>query len=103
MVTTPVHLNNSLSVSERVQHLLSQLTLEEKIAQLQGVWASSLINKQQEFDYARTESVLKHGAGHIQSDRCGVDVTSTGKCETRQPYPEVFDRRNTARDSSDCA
>lgn len=65
MVTTPNHYDTTLSIAERVAHLMALMTIEEKVAQLQGVWTSSLINKQQQFDIEKAMVALKHGAGHI--------------------------------------
>ena len=35
---TPPYRNASLSIDERVADLLSRMTIEEKVAQLEGIW-----------------------------------------------------------------
>ena len=79
MVTTPGHLDTSLSIAERVHHLMALMTIEEKVAQLQGVWTSSLINTKQKFVHEKAQKALGNGAGHISRVGAVLDVTSAKK------------------------
>lgn len=62
-----------LSVSERVEHLLVQMTLEEKVAQMQCLWLTKwqLQSPEGEFDPAKASQACPHGMGMLArpSDR----------------------------------
>ncbi|PJF43589.1 MAG: beta-glucosidase [Phototrophicales bacterium] len=60
-----VYRNETLSVDERVNSLLEQMTLDEKIAQLGGVWVTDLLDENFEFSEAKASTKLAHGIGHI--------------------------------------
>jgi beta-glucosidase len=51
-------------VQERVENLLSHMTLEEKIAQLGGIWGEQCIDSGS-FSEERARAALQHGIGHI--------------------------------------
>ncbi len=53
------------SIDERVQHLIDHMTLDEKIAQLVGVWASHLLDEARTLNAERCAQHLAHGIGHI--------------------------------------
>jgi beta-glucosidase len=52
------------SLDERVRDLLSRMTLEEKLAQIGGVWSTSLLDDGV-FSEARACEKLTHGTGHL--------------------------------------
>jgi beta-glucosidase len=54
----------TLSVDDRVADLLDRMTLEEKVAQLGGVWITDLVSPDG-FDERRAESRLGVGIGHV--------------------------------------
>ena len=56
--------NASLPVSDRVSDLLCRMTLDEKLAQLGGVWSSSVIEDGR-FSDAKAREKLAQGTGHI--------------------------------------
>lgn len=58
-------LDEAQSVDVRVAHLLKNMTLDEKIAQLAGIWVTSLIDEQRQFSLSKAEPALKNGIGHI--------------------------------------
>ena len=60
----PQYLDATQSLDERVRDLLSRMTLDEKLAQLGGVWSTSLIEKGS-FSEARARESLAHGTGHM--------------------------------------
>jgi beta-glucosidase len=51
-------------VQERIEDLLSHMTLEEKIAQLGGIWGEKCIDSDS-FSEGRARTALQHGIGHI--------------------------------------
>ena len=53
------------SIDARVLDLLAQMTLDEKLAQLGGVWATDLTNETREFVTAKAHTAIPHGIGHI--------------------------------------
>jgi len=53
-----------LPVEERVHDLLARVTVEEKLAQLRGVWLTSLLEEER-FSEAKAGEVLRHGTGHV--------------------------------------
>src|SRR5207237_10671190 len=62
----PDYKNPSLPVERRVADLLSRMTLEEKIAQTQGLWAQkALIEDNSVFSPEKAKTVLKYGLGEI--------------------------------------
>ncbi|MCL4876098.1 MAG: glycoside hydrolase family 3 C-terminal domain-containing protein [Anaerolineae bacterium] len=52
-------------VEEKVNSLLAQMTLDEKLAQLGGTWVTSLIDEKREFSEAKARQKIMHGIGHI--------------------------------------
>ena len=54
----------SRPVDERVEDLLTRMTLDEKVAQLGGVWLTTLARREQ-FDHEHVARVLRHGIGHV--------------------------------------
>lgn len=54
----------TLDPQRRAGDLLSRMTLDEKLAQLAGVWASELLDDGA-FDPGRAREVLAHGAGQV--------------------------------------
>lgn len=98
--------NPALPVAERVVDLLSRMTLEEKIAQMMGVWRQRktlLLDQEGELDLARARTHLPDGIGQIArlSDvRPGLRPTAMAELanaiqryfveETRLGIPVIF-------------
>ncbi|MCA9913682.1 MAG: beta-glucosidase, partial [Anaerolineae bacterium] len=59
------YLDASLSADVRVADLLAEMTIEEKVAQLSGIWTSNLIDKDREFVPEKGAKVIPHGTGHV--------------------------------------
>lgn len=56
----------SLGVDARVSDLLDQMTVEEKVAQLHGVWTRDLIDTEtRQFLPEKAQENIPHGTGHI--------------------------------------
>jgi beta-glucosidase len=63
---TPPYKDASLSIDERVNHLISVMSIEEKVAQIGGIWANAVIDTiSQEFIKAQAQKAIPHGIGHI--------------------------------------
>jgi len=56
--------NSRLPVEKRVADLLGRMTLDEKIAQIGGVWSTGLIAKGR-FSEEQARTALRHGTGHV--------------------------------------
>ena len=54
----------SRPIADRVEDLLARMTVEEKVAQLGGVWSTALV-VDDAFSTSRAEHLLVHGTGHI--------------------------------------
>jgi len=61
----PLYLDTTLSVEERVSDLLETMTVEEKVAQLAGVWARDLIDNERQFAPELAAQTVPNGIGHI--------------------------------------
>ena len=63
----PLFKNRSLSPEVRARDLLSRMTLDEKVMQMQCFWGlkSKLLNDNGEFDEAKAAAVLKNGLGEL--------------------------------------
>src|SRR5512136_763756 len=53
-----------LPIEERVRDLLGRMTLEEKIAQLGGVWSTQLFEGER-FSEEKAREPLRHGTAHL--------------------------------------
>ena len=58
------HLDTSLPTEQRVELLVEQMTLVEKLAQLGGVWSTGLV-RDDAFSPAAAAEVMAHGTGQI--------------------------------------
>lgn len=55
----------ALSAEEHATRLLTEMTVEEKVAQLWGVWLTNLINTERQFAPDKARPFLQHGIGQI--------------------------------------
>jgi beta-glucosidase len=58
-------LDETQPIEHRVTHLLEQMTLDEKLAQLVGLWVTDLTTSEREFDETKASEQLKDGIGQI--------------------------------------
>lgn len=65
MTTSATHNDTSLSAGERATALLSKLTVEEKIAQIAGLWVSDIITPSRRLLTDKAQELIPHGIGHI--------------------------------------
>jgi beta-glucosidase-like glycosyl hydrolase len=79
----PVYKNPSAPVAARVEDLLKRMTLEEKVAQIRGIWQnkSDILDADGNFDAAKASAVLPNGIGEISrpSDFKGTNITGRGR------------------------
>ena len=78
LTDTPAYLNPAVAVDERVEDLLGRMTLEEKIAQLIGIWQNKDQIQDETGTFSSEQATLNfpHGLGQISrpSDRQGVSA-----------------------------
>lgn len=63
-MTVDVYLDSRRPVAERAEDLLGRMTLEEKLAQLTGIWVTSII-QDRHLDEAAAAEALRHGMGQV--------------------------------------
>jgi len=76
-----LYLDPSQPVGIRVEDLVSRMTLEEKVAQLGGIWGFELLEKRS-FSFEKAMNRIKNGIGHItriagQGNLTPVEVANT--------------------------
>jgi len=74
--------NPALPVDARVEDLLKRMTLEEKVAQMIGIWEAKgdIQNAAGDFDPAKATTAFPHGLGQVSrpQDFRGVDASLNG-------------------------
>src|SRR5918999_1995437 len=63
----PPYKDAARPIDERVADLLARMTIEEKVAQLQGIWVrrAEIQDAQGRFTPARAKALLGHGIGQV--------------------------------------
>ena len=94
-------------LDRRVDDLVARMTLEEKLAQLGGVWLTDLITDGR-FDAAGARAKLAHGTGHVTRIGASTGLEATGAArlvnqiqhvlveETRLGIPAVVHEESVA-------
>jgi beta-glucosidase len=64
---SPAYRNKTLSPEVRAKDLLSKMTIEEKLMQMQSLWIqkSKILNDKGDFDEVKATEVLKNGLGEL--------------------------------------
>lgn len=87
---------------KQVDDVYSKMTLEERVAQICGIWGGKLADKNGKFDPARARALIPHGIGHVCQFACTrrsmpdetrdfvKDVQNFIAKETRTAVPAVF-------------
>jgi beta-glucosidase-like glycosyl hydrolase len=95
------------STDERVMDLLGRMALEEKVAQLGGVWVTELVRGDR-FEPALAREKLRHGTGHVTRIGASTGLGPRGNAElanaiqrvlveeTRLGIPAVIHEESTA-------
>jgi beta-glucosidase len=98
--SVPTYRDASASVDARVADLLARMTLEEKVAQLQGIWnrKREIQDAQGRFDPARAQAVIGHGIGEVSRTTDAIASRPDAVCQCRA---EMADRADTARNPGD--
>ncbi|GCF07525.1 glycoside hydrolase family 3 N-terminal domain-containing protein [Dictyobacter arantiisoli] len=63
-MSTPLYKDAQAAIEDRVEDLLNQMTLEEKLAQLQCLWSIDFV-RESVFDTEHTAELLRNGIGQI--------------------------------------
>lgn len=106
---TNISHDTMLGVEERADSLLAQMTLEEKAAQLGGVWTTDIMDdSKQRFDRDKALRVVPHGVGHVsriggvsllppqQSAQLANTIQAFFVNETRLGIPAIVHEENCA-------
>ena len=72
-------INTSLSVEQRVDLLLEQMTLAEKVAQLGSVWIYEIQGDDQSLSGEKLDARLGQGIGRLGLNGCGFGY-GDGRC-----------------------
>lgn len=65
MTLDAIYNNNTLSNHERAKALLADMTVEEKVAQIAGIWVSDLISASRNLREDVARQKIPHGIGHV--------------------------------------
>lgn len=86
--------NPDLSNDERVSNLLDNMTLEEKVAQMIGIWNDKtdlMLNENNELDFEKLDKNLKLGIGQIgRLSDTGGGQTAIGMAEMANALQKFF-------------
>src|SRR5438132_5309434 len=85
---SPLYLDSSAPVEQRVEDLLVRMTLEEKIAQITAVWngKQEIFTPTNDFDAAKARKVFPAGIGHITRPS---DPRGSGSNPFEQPFRDA--------------
>ena len=75
-------------LAERVDDLLGRMTIEEKLAQLQGAWVTSLLDTDH-FDEAAAVHVLRNGIGQVTRIGASTGLDAAGSAELMNAIQQV--------------
>jgi beta-glucosidase len=105
--TSPPYRDRTLSADTRAHDLLARMTLDEKLAQIVGVWATSL-RDDTGFSVEKARRELAHGIGHltrvgssgvlrpVESARFANEVQCFLRDETRLGVPAIVHEESCA-------
>jgi beta-glucosidase len=65
MTSAVTHHDTNLSVEQRVDALLSEMTLDEKLAQMAGIWVTELVDRERRPVPEKVAHHLRNGIGHL--------------------------------------
>jgi beta-glucosidase len=98
--TTAVYRNRSRSIDDRLDDLLGRMTVEEKVAQMLGIWRQkddALVDAAGRFDEAKAEARFKDGHGLGQVGRpsdAGGGLTARQNAELTNAIQRFFVERS---------
>ena len=93
---TPIYRERARPIDERVDDLLSRMTLEEKVAQMLGIWRQkdeTLVDQDGRFDEAKARARFGHGHGIGQVGRpsdAGGGLTARRNAELTNNIQRFF-------------
>jgi beta-glucosidase len=65
MSSAKYSIDKSRSIDEQVQSLIEQMMLDEKLAQLAGLWITAILDDKRQFAESLAQEKLRYGIGHI--------------------------------------
>lgn len=82
----PLYLDPKAAIADRVEDLLSRMTLEEKIAQVTAVWSlkKEMYTDSMGLDTALARQIMPHGIGHITRPSELAGPPATGRLAADQ-------------------
>jgi beta-glucosidase len=89
----PAYRDASVSIEARVRDLLARMDLDEKLAQLGGVWARALLDGER-FSESTAKETLALGIGHV-TRLAGSGLLAPGACAERANEIQRFLRTST--------
>ncbi len=79
----PAYKNSTLEIDERAKDLLSRMTIEEKVTQMQCIWESkteTILDENKKLDLKKLKENLPYGIGHIaRLSDTGAEINSGDK------------------------
>jgi beta-glucosidase len=85
----PAYKNPRAPMETRVADLLGRMTLEEKVAQLGGVWVTELVRGDR-FDTDAAREKLRHGTGHVTRIGASTGLGPRGNAELANAIQRVL-------------
>jgi beta-glucosidase len=70
-----IYRDSTKSIDARVKNLISRMTLDEKLAQLGGIWGFDVLQDRR-FSQEKAESLIKNGIGQISRAAASTALTS---------------------------
>ena len=87
-MTNEAYRDPARPLAERVDDLLGRMTIEEKLAQLQGAWVTSLLDTDH-FDEAAAARVLRNGMGQVTRIGASTGLDAAGSAELMNAIQQV--------------
>jgi beta-glucosidase len=104
-MASPAYKDSSLSTDARIEDLLARMTIDEKLAQLGGLWSRPMLAADG-IDHARARELLQHGIGQISRHTALMPPAQAARTmnaiqgilieETRLSIPTIFHEESCA-------
>ena len=87
----PLYRDPNQSVEARVRDLLARMTVDEKLAQLAGVWSTALVEDGR-FSETKAAEALRNGAGHLTRVGGSTGLPAAGERRAGERLPALAHR-----------
>jgi beta-glucosidase len=91
-MTTETFRDPTAGIDDRVQDLLSRMSLDEKLAQIGSVWLTELVQGDR-FDAEYVAGQLEHGIGHVTRIGASTGLRPTGSAQLMNQIQRVVVER----------